>query len=508
MLKKSSTDKVGWSDDVKELHFPGNIGCLIDRAAGLYPRRHGIGFAEELITFGEYFDRVCRMTNALSRLGIEKDDRIVLAAGNSLDYVFLSLAVFRLGAVLVPLNPMIRCHELAHILRETTPRLVVCDNLCIPHVLLACGQVPGLPMPQILATEPADGVGSTADLDLSTPLPDYTTVAPRDTAMIVYTAAMDGYPLGAELTHGGLFHDAKCCALDCFDPAHAGREVAMSLLSLFHLQGFTCGLLVPLVGGVPTFPLDTNHKTADSVALMESRRITHLISVPAVFASLVTPLASMPDVRNRLKAVISGGIAMPLELLETYESKLGVYLCEGYGLTECSPVVTWNRPGHIPKYGTTGTPLTCCEIQIADPSGRPLRAGEEGEVLVRGKNLFRGYFQQPDKTAAVFADGWFRTGDIGRLDGDNYLTLTGLKKDMINVFGLKVYPKEVERILLQHEDIASLRVYCDHHEKYGSLVGCDLKVKPGRQLAERDFRRWCRQHISAYKIPRRVTIHD
>jgi long-chain acyl-CoA synthetase len=282
----------------------------------------------------------------------------------------------------------------------------------------------------------------------------------------------------------------------------------MSLLSLFHLQGFTCGFLVPLFAGVPTLPLDTDHKTTDVLNLMELRGVTHLISVPAVYSSLAAPLAVMPHIRSRIEMLVTGGIAATADLLETYQSKLSMNLCEGYGLTECSPVVTLNRPGRPSRHGTVGTPIACCEVKVTDAGGKPVPVGKEGEVLVRGQNLFRGYFLQPDKTKAVLSGGWFRTGDIGRLDADNCLTLTGLKKDMINVFGLKVYPKEVERILSQHEDIASLRIYPDNHEKYGSLVGCDLKVKPGRQLTERDFRRWCRQNISAYKIPRRVQIHD
>lgn len=490
-------------------HFPGNLGLLIDRAAGLFPSRPGIGFSERLMAFDEYFDRTCRMAHALRRLGVEQGDRVVLAAWNSLEYVCLSLAVFRIGAILVPLNPMIRRHELAHILGETRPRLVVSETLCMPHVLMACGQVPDLPMPILVSVDKTDSdTVSIQDLDFSTPHTPVVPLSPDDTAMIVYTAAMDGYPLGAELTHGGLFQDAVCCADGCFRPGDTGRAVEMSLLSLFHLQGFTCGLLVPLVGCVPTLPLETDHKTADVLALMQVHGVTHLVSVPAVYASLSAPLENAPTIRNRIEVLVTGGIAAMPDLLETYRTRLGLNLCEGYGLTECSPVVTWNEPVRPARHGTAGTPIRCCEVRIVKPNGHPAPPGEEGEVMVRGLNVFKGYFQQPEKTRAVFNDGWFRTGDMGRLAADNYLTLTGLKKDMINVFGLKVYPREVERILSQHEDIASLRIYADHHDNYGYLVGCDLRLKPGRQLTEREFRRWCRQNISAYKIPRRVHIHD
>ena len=199
---------------------------------------------------------------------------------------------------------------------------------------------------------------------------------------------------------------------------------------------------------------------------------------------------------------------MPIELLERYKEQLGLTISEGYGLTEASPVVTWNRIERPPKFGTVGYPLACCEVKVVNDRGEQVPAGHEGEVLVRGLNLFSGYLDREECTGEPFLNGWFETGDLGFLDKENYLSLTGLKKDMINVFGLKVYPGEVERILLNHPAIESARIWGEWDERYGIIVACEVSVKPGRSMSSNDFMKWCRHSISPYKIPRKVTIHD
>ena len=203
----------------------------------------------------------------------------------------------------------------------------------------------------------------------------------------------------------------------------------------------------------------------------------------------------------------SGGIGISVELLEKYHDLLGLSISEGYGLTECSPVITWNGLSHPPKFGTVGYPLACCEVKILDNKGREVPAGVEGEVLARGLNVFSRYFNQPEHTKKAFVDDWFMTGDLGYLDKDNYLTLTGLKKDMINIFGLKAYPKEVEKILSYHPDIESARVWGEWHPRHRDVVACEVFLRSGGTMTEKDLTNWCRQNISSYKIPRKIRIH-
>ncbi len=487
--------------------FPGNLGGLLDRTVELYPGRNGLVVPDAMLTFREYYDRVCRMVHGLKKEGLERNDKALLIAQNSLNYAFISLAVFRIGAVLVPLNLRIRHYEMAHIASETHPKFILCERDNMPTVMRAYELLEDSQLPCIVTIDERDpSAVFLGDIDQTRGEPRCEPMEPEATAMVVYTAAKDGYPLGAKLTHASLFYDAAFVRDAVYDPDDTEGEVTGSVLPLFHTYGFTAGLLAPLAGGVTSLLLNTSMGGRKIVDIMEAYMVTQILSVPAIFFSILKPLSEKPSFCSRLKNVVSGGIAISLELLKRYKEQLGLSINEGYGITEASPVVTWNQIDHPPRFGTVGYPLGCCEVKVVDDNGADLPAGHNGEVLVRGINLFSGYLDKEERTREAFVDGWFRTGDLGYLDGENYLTLTGLKKDMVNIFGLKVYPGEVERILLNHPDIESARIWGEWDEKYGNLVACEISVKPGRGMTADEFLRWCRHNISPYKIPRKVRI--
>jgi len=488
--------------------FPGNLSNLLDRCGDSFPEKAGIETPDTALTFGQYQDRVCRLAQGLRKAGLERHDRVLLSSVSPLGYGVVSLAVFRLGAVLVPVNPRMGPYELAHILSETRPRLAVCNANAVPNPLQAVERIGDGPMPGFVTIdERAPSALFLEDLALAEPLHHSEDMAPDETAMIVYTAAMDGYPLGAQLTHGSLFSDSAAFASQSFRESDSDSEVLFSLLPLFHTYGFTNGFLVPLTAGVTCVLLGTSVRGRAVVDLIARYQATQVISVPAIFHALLKPLFERPDCCSRIRNLTSGGIGISGKLLKVYEEKLGLVISEGYGLTEASPVVTWNGLERPPKYGSVGPPLSCCQVKVVDDQGRELPRGKEGEVLVKGSNLFSGYLNRPDYTRNAFADGWFKTGDLGFLDAENFVTLTGLKKDMINVFGLKVYPKEVERLLQHHPDIASAAICGEWHQRDGEIVAGDIYLKPGSTLNEKAFFDWCRRHISPYKIPRSIRIH-
>jgi long-chain acyl-CoA synthetase len=480
----------------------------VDRVLELYPERNGIAVHDAMLTFKEYHDRVCRMVHGLKKAGLEQNDKVLLISQNSLNYAVISLAVFRIGAVLVPLNPRIRHYEMAHIASETRPAFILCEGDNIPTVLRAYELFDDSPLPRIMTMEEKHPSAIFLnDLDLSRTDTRCEPVEPEATAMVVYTAAKDGYPLGAKLTHGSLFYDTVFFKDAVYDPDDSDREVTGMILPLFHTYGFTTGLLAPLAGGVTALLLNTSMGGRKIVDVMEAYQVTQILSVPALFFSMLKPLSRKPAFCSRLRNLVSGGIGSPLKLLDRYKEHLGLSINEGYGITEASPVIAWNSTHRPPKFGTVGSPLACCELKIVDETGKELAAGHEGEVLVRGLNLFSGYLHKERCTRDAFVDGWFKTGDLGCIDEEHYLRITGLKKDMINIYGLKVYPGEVERILLNHPDIKSTHIGGDWDERYGNIVSCDIFVKPGRGMTVEGFLKWCGQNISPYKIPRRVRIH-
>lgn len=489
-------------------NFPGNLGGLLDISADLCPNRNGIGVPNEVLTFREYRDRVCRMVHGLIKIGVKRNDRVLFISPNSMNYALISLAVFRIGAILVPLNPRIKHYELAYIISETRPKHIICrpDNLLTArksYELIGDGPSPLF----VTVDEKAPSTLFIEDLDFSEAVTRCEDMDADDTAMIIYTAAMEGYALGAELTHASLFYNAIFFAEEAFRNNDPGSEVLSCILPLFHCYGFTDGFLVPLAGSATCFILDASLRGRQIVSFLETYNVTQIISVPAIYYSLVNHLPAKPELCSRLHNLTSGGIGISVELMEKYRDTLDLHISEGYGLTECSPVVTWNGLSRPPKFGTVGYPLGCCEVKIVDDEGLEVPAGKEGEVLARGLNVFCSYLNQPEHTKKAFMDDWFKTGDLGYLDNEDYLTLTGLKKDMINIFGLKAYPKEVERILLYHPYIEAVRVWGEWHPRHRDIVACEVFLKSGSTMTEKDLLKWCRNNISPYKIPRKILIH-
>jgi long-chain acyl-CoA synthetase len=488
------------------MEYFGNVGGLLDRAYELHADRDGIGISGQLYSFREYHDRVCRMVHGLRKIGIERGSRIIFASSNNLHYAFISLAVFRIGAVLVPVNQRIRHHELAHILKDTKSRFMICERSCMERAVKACEDYEDI-TPPIFVTldERAPSTVFIDEIDISIPDTHCEALPPDTTALIIYTAGTSGYVLGAELTHGSIFYDAISFADASIKEEEKNDDAIASALPLFHSYGFTNGLLVPLAGCVTCHLLETSIRRAKIASLLEEFDVKQIISVPALFLSLLKPLAERPGLCSRLKNLTSGGIQIPEELLLAYRKKLGLDIREGYGLTETSPVVTWNAINRPAKFGTVGYPLSCCEVKIVDDNGLDLPVGQEGEVWIRGLNVFSGYLNNPEQTKKAFSDDWFKTGDLGRLDDDQYLTITGLKKDMLNILGLKVYPKEVERILSFHPGIESVRIWGDWDPRHGNIVAGEISLN-GHPLNEKDVYEWCKENISPYKIPRKIKI--
>ena len=492
-----------------EFQFPGNLGALLDQSTDLYSNRNGIVVPNEVLSFEEYRDRVCRMAHGLQRIGLQRNDRLLLISPNTLNYALIALAVFRLGAVLVPANPRVGHYELAHFLSETGPTVVMCESSAIPSLSRAYELIKETPAPYIITLdEKLPSTTFIGELDFSVPSSTWEVMEPHDTAMIVYTAAMDGYGLGAELTHGSLFYDAMAVADEAFRKNEAKYEVVASVLPLFHTYGFTTGFLGPLAGGETCLLLNTAMGARRIVGIMEAYGATQVFTVPAIYFSIMKPLSENSELCSQINNLTSGGIAVPMKLLESYRGLLGLNISEGYGLTETSPVVTWNRADGPPKFGTVGYPLACSQVKVVDDTGKDLPSGQEGEVLVKGLNLFSRYLNQPEYTKNAFLNGWLKTGDVGHLDEDNYVTLTGLKKDMINNLGLKVYPKEVERILGYHPAIRETRIWGEWDEKFGYVVAGEVFLEPGHAMSAKDLQIWCRDNLSPYKIPRKIKINS
>jgi len=400
-------------------------------------------------------------------------------AYNHIKTVITFFAVQKAGMILVPLDPDTRPLELRDLLTDSEPGVFVRYDP---------GTIEFDYRREIAFRRPASDPWK--DQDLSR------------VCMMVYTAAEDGWYKGALLTREGLLSVANAIVRG----DHASkRTVSCMLAPLHHLYGFQAGLLVPLLahGTVVLQEIKDLSRLRSSVADMAEYGVTNLYSLPVVFYLI----SRVPMVRNWLgtvTGVVSGGYKLAESVFETFREKTGLEIHEGYGLTEASPVCTWHIPEDRIRIHSVGRAFGDCEVRIQNGEGHPMPPGRSGEVCVRGVNVMQGYFRHPRTTARAIRDGWLHTGDLGYMDEDGYLYLTGLAKHMLNVGGKNVYPREVERLVLMHENIQKATVFGKESSLGGHEVDARFELRDRANGSKEAFNRWFQENLSRYKLPRRI----
>jgi long-chain acyl-CoA synthetase len=340
---------------------------------------------------------------------------------------------------------------------------------------------------------------------------------PHETAVILYTSGTTGHPKGAELTHANMAGNAITChdmfrpAFDQPSPAAGSQHAILITLPLFHSTAQTAQMNAGLYGGFRLVLLP-RFEPAAVLAAFERERIGLWVGVPTMYWALLQHArATGADVSHAaasLRLCVSGGAPMPLEVLREFERVFNARILEGYGLSETAPVVAFNQLQRPSKPGTVGLPVFGVEVRCFDEHDRAVAPGERGEVVVRGPNVMKGYFENPDATADAKRGGWFRTGDIGQLDADGYLSIVDRKKDMILRGGFNVYPREVEETLMTHPAVSLAAVVGVPDERLGEEVKAFIVVKPGQSVSADELVAWARNEMAGYKYPRHVEFRD
>jgi long-chain acyl-CoA synthetase len=278
-------------------------------------------------------------------------------------------------------------------------------------------------------------------------------------------------------------------------------------LPLFHAFGQTCALNAVLSSGACVTMLP-RFNPQQALALLAEHRVTIFEGVPTMFSALLAvPDRAEYDVSS-LRVCVSGGAAMPVEVLRAFEEAFGCVVLEGYGLSETSPVASFNHPDRERKAGSIGTPVPGVQMQVVDPEGKALPPGEVGEIAIRGHNVMKGYWRRPEDTAAAIKDGWFRTGDLARVDDDGYFFIVGRKKELIIRGGYNVYPRELEEVLHEHPAVAEAAVIGIPHPSLGEEVGAAVALKQGETATPDELRAYMKDKVAAYKYPRHVWLVD
>ncbi len=323
--------------------------------------------------------------------------------------------------------------------------------------------------------------------------------------MILYTSGTTGQPKGAELTHFNLSTNVEVLCTDLMELTP--DDVIFGGLPLFHSFGQTCTLNAAITSGA-TLSLLPRFDPTQALQLLAGHRATVFAGVPTMYGALL----AHPDRRSydvsALRVCVSGGSAMPVEVLRGFEEAFGCKVLEGYGLSETSPVASFNHPDRDRKPGSIGTPIRGVQMRVVDDQGRDVPQGEVGEIVIRGDNIMKGYWQRPQETAAAIPDGWFRSGDMGRIDEDGYFAIVDRKKDLIIRGGYNVYPREVEEVLYEHPAVAEAAVIGVADAQLGEEVAAAVALKPGATVDPDELRDHVKSLVAAYKYPRKVWIVD
>jgi long-chain acyl-CoA synthetase len=482
-----------------------NIAGYLDATARWEPRLGALVQDEEEVTYGGLLERVRTMAGLLRTLGVERGSRVAVMFPNSIDFVVVYLGVLRLGAVVVSVNYMNRRHEVAHILRKTGAGVLLTQERTFEGCRGALDEADLAQVAVVLMDAPADDERSyAARLARTKPEPaDLVACRPEDHALIIFTSAQDGgLPRGAILSHGNLHFSMR---VGVFEYGLNRRSVHLGVLPFFHCFGQTNTLLVSLMVGAKVVIF--NRVIPGEIGEAAKRhQVTHFAVVPTILGMLVPSADLDDDAFGSLVHLVSGGAALPLPLLEGFERRFGVRIQEGYGLTEAAPTVSYTRLEWMVKPGTVGLPVPDSQVVALDADDNILPPGEIGEVAVRGPHVFQGYLDDPEHTARVMRNDWLHTGDLGFVDEDNHLTLTGLKKRMYLTGGLNIYPEEVLRLHGLLPEIETIELYAEPDLIQGDILKARVRLKPGVELNPRQLRRRAMEVMSIYKVPRAYEI--
>ena len=473
-------------------------------------------------TYSQLLVEVSRFAGVLASQGVGKGDRVIVYMPMVPEALIAMLACARIGAIHSVVFGGFASNELAVRIDDATPRVVVSASCGVePNRIVAykplldqaielAAHKPGRciilqrPMQQA-DLQPGRDLDWEEAMGAAEPV-GCTPVGANDPLYILYTSGTTGQPKGAELTHFNLFYNAEYSRSKLMDMS--AETVALVTLPLFHSFGQTV-LMNAVLGAGGSLVLLPRFTPDDAFALMQGHRVTLFAGVPTMyFALLHHPEADRYDL-SALSLCVSGGSAMPVEVMSAFDAKYGVNILEGYGLSETSPVASFNVLDRPKKPGSIGLPIAGVEFRLVDDHGhRVTEPGTPGEILIFGPNVMKGYYNKPEATAGAISKGWFRTGDVATVDEEGYYFIVDRKKDMIIRGGFNVYPREIEEVLYGHPAIAEVAVIGVPHERHGEEVKAIVALKPGKEATAEEIIEYCKEQLAAYKYPRVVEIRD
>jgi len=474
-----------------------NLSNIVLKGSRYVPDHEAIVFEDRSLTYRELNTAVDMVAHYLRDLGVGQDDRVALYCENRPEWVMLYYGIIRSGAAVVCVSSAYRSTELEYLLKDSQPACVITSEALAAHI------PPRETLPDIKDMVVIEREDSLADLCRKaekasvTPFPvqDCDADAP---CLILYTGGTTGVPKGAMLTHQNILYTAQNV---CYHERTNSEDRGLCFLPLNHVFAGN-HIMSSLLYAMGTLVLHKGFDMDEIISSIERNGITRLYAVPTVYIRFL----NNPDCYPRLRSVgysFSAATSMPAEIVRQWNKTFGLNIHEAYGMTESSSLVTFNHL-YRHKIGSVGTPAGIVEVRIADQDGSPVPDGEEGEILIKGPNVMKGYYNRPEETAKALAGGWLHSGDVGRIDEEGYLHIVDRLKDMIISGGLNIYPTEVENVLYLHESVEECAVVGLAHEEYGEAVAAFIHLKQGAAVTEDELTRFCKDHMASYKAPKKI----
>jgi long-chain acyl-CoA synthetase len=488
-----------------------NLATLLRESAKAHPAKPAIHVGEVTLSYGALDDLAQRFAAGLRRLGVHPGQHVALLLPNVPQFTIAYFGCHYAGNPVVPLNVLLTADEIAyHLADSDAVALVAWEGFydaahggfarvdACAHLIVAKADRADLTAPP--------GAHNLVELVAGPPIGDLHPTNPDDTAVILYTSGTTGKAKGAELSHFNLFFNAQWLTRQPM-PVPLSEAVVMVVLPLFHSFGQTVMQNSTLLAG-GTLVLMPRFEPVGAAQLIAKHRINVFAGVPTMYFALLHHPDVTPAMLATLGQCLSGGAAMPVEVMAAFDGKFGTDILEGYGLSETSPVASFNPRG-AKKAGSIGRPIWGVEFRLVDGEGQVVtEVDKPGEICIKGHNVMKGYYRRPDATAEAITDGWFRSGDVGTRDADGYYYIVDRKKDMIIRGGYNVYPREIEEVLYGHPAIAEVAVVGVAHDSLGEEVKAVVACKPGHTATADELIAYCKERLAAYKYPRIVELRD
>ncbi|MEL7003096.1 MAG: long-chain fatty acid--CoA ligase [Bacteroidota bacterium] len=494
-----------------------NLSVILEDSARKFPEKDAFIFMDKALSYSQINGAANQVANGLRNAGIQKGDKVALSCLNLPYFPIVYFGILKSGAVVVPLSVLLKRDEIEYHLKDSeakayfcftgTPELPMAEEgfagfdrvVACEHFFEVTAQFTDAP------TQPgAKTLGMLIKDQSPAALSPSTTSS--DTAVIIYTSGTTGRPKGAELTHSNLMLNAILSS-DILETTSDDR--LLIVLPLFHIFGMTVLMNAGIYKGATNILLPKFDAT-QVFSLMDNHEITIFAGVPTMYWGLLhhDGDVNVEKIAGNLKTCVSGGASLPVQVLQDFESKFDVPILEGYGMSEGSPVVSFNHKHIGRKPGSVGTPAWGVEVKIVDDEGNEMPVGEKGELVYRGHNVMKGYYKKPEENTKTLKDGWLHSGDVAIKDEDGFFFIVDRTKDMIIRGGYNVYPREVEEVMIKHEAISLVAVIGVPDEEHGEEIKACVVLKEGASVGEGELIEWTKAHIAAYKYPRVIEFMD